>query len=201
MNRNATYEDYYTVKELLMTLVQTVSRNGNLLLNIGPGADGTIDPIFVDRLMGVGDWLKVNGDAIYSTEPWPVCQNETEDSLIYYTTGLGAVGRKDSTGENSDDDKNGRLLYAIFAKWPSGNVLEMNCPIATDKTKVSMLGFPSGGNTTSLSSSRRPILLNHTTRTARGLGGIRVQLPLLTPDLVPCQHAWVLSINNLANIQ
>ena len=57
-----------------MILVDTVSRGGNLLLDIGPGADGTIPVIMEERLTQIGDWLKINGDAIYGTKPWKATQ-------------------------------------------------------------------------------------------------------------------------------
>jgi len=52
-------------------LIEVVSKGGNLLLNIGPKPDGTIQPEFVTRLNAIGEWLKVNGESIYATEASP----------------------------------------------------------------------------------------------------------------------------------
>ena len=66
-NRNEGLKDYNTSEELIRLLVDIVSRGGNLLLNIGPKADGTIPEIMVDRLEDIGEWLGKNGSAIYGT--------------------------------------------------------------------------------------------------------------------------------------
>jgi len=63
---------YKNVDELIWLLCDIVSKNGNLLLNIGPKADGTIPEGMVTRLKEMGKWLKVNGEAIYETRPWEV---------------------------------------------------------------------------------------------------------------------------------
>jgi alpha-L-fucosidase len=70
-NRNEDYDDYRTLPGLLQILIGMVSQGGNLLLDIGPAADGTIPVIMQDRLIGMGNWLKVNGEAIYGTSASP----------------------------------------------------------------------------------------------------------------------------------
>jgi alpha-L-fucosidase len=69
-NRMETATDYRTERELILMLVDIVSRGGNLLLDIGPTADGRVPVIMQERLLQMGDWLKVNGAAIYGSAPW-----------------------------------------------------------------------------------------------------------------------------------
>ncbi|PST81611.1 alpha-L-fucosidase [Pedobacter yulinensis] len=69
-NRNERLEDYKTSRDLILLLCDIVSRGGNLLLDIGPTADGRIPVIQQQRLRDIGDWLAVNGEAIYGTEAY-----------------------------------------------------------------------------------------------------------------------------------
>ena len=58
------------------------STGGNLLMNVGPTSDGRIIPIFQERLLQVGSWLKINGNAIYATRPWRI-QNDTINQDVW----------------------------------------------------------------------------------------------------------------------
>ena len=69
-NRGERAGDYRTGRELVLMLADIVSRGGNLLLGIGPTADGRIPVIMEQRLLDIGRWLLVNGEAIYSSRPW-----------------------------------------------------------------------------------------------------------------------------------
>jgi alpha-L-fucosidase len=77
--------------ELIHLLIDIVSKNGNLLLDVGPEADGTIPPIQMSRLQALGAWLQSNGEAIYGTHPWKRAAGETNEGIKVRFT------QKDST--------------------------------------------------------------------------------------------------------
>lgn len=73
-----------SVKQVIHEMVEIISRNGNFLINIGPRADGTIPEWQVERLRAMGDWLQINGEAIYGSRYWKV--NEQKKGHLAFTT-------------------------------------------------------------------------------------------------------------------
>jgi alpha-L-fucosidase len=70
-SRTERAEDFMSADSLIETLVKVVARGGNLLLNVGPTAEGRIPPLVEDRLLELGRWLALNGEAIYGSQAWP----------------------------------------------------------------------------------------------------------------------------------
>ena len=98
-------------------LIDIVSKNGNLLLNIGPRSDGTIPEEVRQVLLDVGAWLNVNGEAIYGTRPWRV-YGEGPTKVA-----AGSFHDTDTTRYTAEDFRftaKGKVLYAIGLGWPAG---------------------------------------------------------------------------------
>jgi alpha-L-fucosidase len=121
-------EKYKSVSEIIRLLVQTRARGGNLLLNIGPAADGSLPVEQEENLRTLGSWLFINGDAIYGVRPWTL----TNEGDIWFTQ------RKDH-----------HALYAIVDDWKEGTEpwkrgtwreFVLKSVKATPRTTVSVLG-------------------------------------------------------------
>lgn len=123
--RNAPLSNYLSIEELLKTFITTVSCGGNMLMNVGPTSYGRIVPIMEERLKQMGEWLGVNGKAIYGTRPWSH-QNDTVTKDVWYTK------KKSSTGYT---------VYAILLQWPKAGTLTLGAPQTTTATVVSLLGY------------------------------------------------------------
>jgi alpha-L-fucosidase len=121
-NRNETEEQMISVDELVDLLVDITSKNGNLLLNVGPMADGTIPAGQVERLRGLGAWLAVNGEAIFETVPWSRAVGETAG---------GVPVRFTRRGEN---------LFAILLETPGTRRIEIRALPLAPGTRVQLLG-------------------------------------------------------------
>ena len=109
LNRTEDLSDYSTPEELIRLLVSTVSAGGNLLLDIGPAADGTIPVIMQQRLLEIGRWLKINGEAIYGTR-------------AFITTKKGEEINPEANKSIFLTQKNSEV-YIICLDWPKGDIV------------------------------------------------------------------------------
>ncbi|XP_050666579.1 tissue alpha-L-fucosidase [Leptidea sinapis] len=121
--RNMDIQDILTIEKLLLEVVSTVSCGGNALINVGPTKEGTIAPIFQERLLALGEWLETNGEAIYGTSPW-LHQNDTTNGDVWYTCNKAEY---DGLNPTSIPTKSDSVLavYATFFTWPENNVLNI----------------------------------------------------------------------------
>jgi alpha-L-fucosidase len=88
-NRNEGPEEYLSARELVQSFIDIVSKNGNLLINVGPRADGSIPEIQAERLRALGAWLGAAGEAIYGTRPWKRAEGRTGDGKPVRFTAKG----------------------------------------------------------------------------------------------------------------
>ena len=106
---------FKSAQYVITNLIDIVSKNGNLLLNIGPRPDGTITDEETQTLLGTGKWLDVNGEAIYGTRPWKVFGEGPTESA----SGSFVDQKKPFTAADIRFTTKGNILYAIALGVPS----------------------------------------------------------------------------------
>jgi alpha-L-fucosidase len=112
-------DDFKSPQSIVQLLVDVVSKNGNLLLNVGPKSDGTIPEKAQSILHDIGAWLKTNGDGIYATKPWRIYgEGPTKPAA-----GSFHEGDVPYTPQDFRFATKGGVLYAIEMVPPKGEVL------------------------------------------------------------------------------
>lgn len=135
-------DQYKDAVSILNLLIDVVSKNGNLLLNVGPDKTGQIPPDAVQTFREIGKWLERNGEGIYATRPWTVCGEGPT---------LVGGGKFEETNQFVAEDirfttsKDGKNLYVIGMKWPESGEIQVKT-LAGDETdlkglkRISLLG-------------------------------------------------------------
>lgn len=163
---------YYTMKEMLHSLLDRVSKNGNMLLNIMPTAAGVLPVEQVEILHGIGAYLKRNGEAVYGTRAWDI-YGEGPNRAGNGTPNRHLVGNgSDIRFTRSQDEK---VLYATLLGWPTDS-----------KTSIASLG---SNRTVSLDGLEKVELFSATpgqyidiTEYKQEAGGLAITLPQKPSD-------------------
>ncbi|KXJ88132.1 tissue alpha-L-fucosidase [Microdochium bolleyi] len=163
-NRATRDEEYMNATTLVYTLVDMVSKNGNLLLDIGPKADGSIVQAEVDNLREAGRWIKAHGEAVFNTTYWFV-QSEIH-------------GKPDVRFTQTDD-----AFYIVFLEKPrpDNGWLVVPAPIPiVDGDVVSLLSIEDGGD------------LEWTMASSRGKPQLKIKVDEALLDKE--QYGWVFKV-------
>ena len=179
---------YKSAGLIIHQLCDVTAKNGNLLLNVGPYADGTFHPDAVKELHKIGDWLKVNGEAIYGTRPY-IISSEGPTSVRNEDYDLEKLGKQLDEGIAADirsisfthedfrfTQKDG-CVYAIALGWPETKTLTIKA-------------FRTGGL---LPGIRSISLLG--TDAVPAYEQTDKALIIHLPDAPPCEHAYVIKLN------
>ncbi len=157
--------------QVLHDFIDAVSKNGHLLLNISPMADGTIPQNQRDCLLAIGAWLKANGEAIYGTRPW-LEYGEGPNVLKKSGSFAGSVDYNDKDIRYTRG-KDGRTLYAIALGWPQGRF----------SPTILQVDDASGG---------RVELVGHPGELRYRVDGKRLSIDV--PAQPPCDHAYAFKL-------
>ena len=121
-NKPGKYGGYMPPRQVIHWMVDTVSKNGTFLLNIPGKPDGTIDRKERLILEEIGDWFKINGEAIYATRPWTVYGEGPHAVKGGSFQGGKTTSELDASDIRFTRNKPGTVVYAIVLGWPQQDV-------------------------------------------------------------------------------
>jgi alpha-L-fucosidase len=174
---NVQNPSYKSADRIIDQLVDNVSKNGNLLLDITPAADGVIPDPVVERLLAIGKWLGINGEAIYGTRPWKVFG----EGPTHVLAGQFAEDKiPDFVAEDIRFTSRWKTLYAIALDWPKNG---SDLTIKSLGTNRGLLGKGEVANITLLGSDAK-LTWQHNSE----------ELQLSLPPQRPGEYAYVFKL-------
>jgi len=165
---------YYKTDQLIDIFIDIISKNGCMLLNVGPKADGSIPEEAKKILAEIGDWLKINGEGVFKTRPWKVFgegPTRMKQSGGFSERARMEYGSKDIRFTKSKD---GKTVYAFILGWP--------------EEKELIISSLSAKNGTDISNIKNIKLLGADENI--NFSGSEQGLKIIIPDKKPCDHAF-----------
>jgi len=184
-SRTENLADYNSSQEFVYMLIDIVSRGGNFLLDIGPTGDGRIPVIMQERLIDIGDWLKVNGEAIYGTQVYERSCQWTAGKKAEEKRGRYKI-KYDVLKLTVQPDPGFATKEIFFTK--KEDALYCICPVyPDDQLVVKDLRLPSN--------AKISLLGTDTKVSWRKQGGnVVIDVPRLNPSRIPCRFAWTFKV-------
>jgi alpha-L-fucosidase len=162
---------YKSAKSVVRMLIDIVSKNGNLMLNIPVRGNGTIDDDEIKVLQALAEWIAPNGEAIYGTRPFAVYgEGPTANATAPASQFGGIVDVRDYTAQDIRYTSKGGVVYAFVMDWPEDRQVMLKS-LATGSS-----AFPKEIRKIELLGSRSPVTFS------RGAGGLTVRLPVEKPN-------------------
>jgi alpha-L-fucosidase len=183
-NRAETLDDYLSERDMLHLLAGTLARGGNIHFDLSPAADGTIPMIQQERLVQLGEWLAVNGEAVYGSQRWSVI-HEGPPVPTHNPHLEQHAGRWRWTAATTTPQVHytvaGNVLYAFCLAWP-GSHLTITAPVPGPDTHVALLGH------------------DRALRWQATGPGLTIEVPPLSVAELPCRHVWVFKLTGVTNV-
>lgn len=164
----------YPTNNMIDDLVDIVSKNGNLLLNVAPHPDGSIPEEQKQRLLEIGQWLELNGEAIYESRPWLIFGEGPTETKTGHLADMKFDGFGDEDIRFTTRDGQ---LYCIALGWPKSGILPVKS-LSTTNYNGKIENIELIGHSGKIDWNRNADALN-------------IQLP----ENKPCEHAFVFRIN------